>query len=303
MIHKRPFKITSFSEKQRIRELEQEMEIKNEIISVLEGKSGHLFSHHKNKELQQENQMFKELLESIEGKISIEKEQFLSMISHELKTPLVPVQGYAKMLKEEVFGHLDEIQKQKLGIIDSNTNTLIHIIQNILDFQKISSGSMEMKIQRINLEKIANEVFASLSLEFVGKDIKKTILVDSEIVLECDLQRITQVVTNLVDNSLKSIQGNSGEIKVVVSQDEKTVTVSVKDNGCGIAEEHQGRIFSKFYQVDMSNTREKGGIGLGLAICKKIVDAHGGKIWVESQIGNGTSVNFTLPKNHGENFS
>jgi len=287
------------AEKHKIREFEQEIEIKNEYITALEEQNeepSHTSTNHGHRELEQENQMVKELLEGFEGKESSDMEQFFSMISHELKTPLVPIQGYVKMLKEERFGNLDEIQKEKLGIVDSNTTALSKLIQNMLDYQKLSSGSMEMKKEENNIEKIVNDVFASLDSEFKQKEIEKTVSIDGNIELNCDAQRISQVLTNLIDNSLKAIQPKLGKIKVSASQLENTVTVSVHDNGCGIPKEELDKVFSKFYQVDMSNTREKGGVGLGLSICQKIVDAHNGRIWIESELGKETTINFTLPR-------
>ena len=285
--------------KHKIRELEQENQIKNEYITALEEQNEETSQNstdHGHREREQENQMLKELLESLEGKTSSDMEQFFSMISHELKTPLVPIQGYVKMLKEEQFGNLDEIQKEKLGIVDSNTTALSKLIQSMLDYQKLSSGSMEMKKEENNIEKIVNDAFASLDSEFRQKEIEKMVSIDGNIELNCDAKRISQVLTNLLDNSLKAIQPKLGKINISVSQLENTVNISVHDNGCGIPKEELDKVFSKFYQVDMSNTREKGGVGLGLSICQKIIDAHDGKIWIESELDKETTVNFTLPR-------
>ena len=284
----------------KIRELEQEIEIKNGIITVLEEQNKEEPSQnsidHGHRELEQELQMFKELLESLEGKASSDMEQFFSMVSHELKTPLVPIAGYVKMLKEERFGNLDEIQKEKLGIVDYNTTALSKLIQSMLDYQKLSSGSMEMKKEENNIEKIVSDAFASLDFEIKQKEVEKMVSVEGNIGLICDAQRISQVLTALFENSLKAIQPKLGKINVSVSQLENTVTIKVSDNGCGIPKEQLDKVFSKFYQVDMSNTREKGGVGLGLSICQKIIDAHDGKIWITSELDKGTTINFTLPR-------
>jgi signal transduction histidine kinase len=300
MMDKENLKKTNPYEKHKIRELEQEMEIKNQIIAALEEQNKAEISQtstaHEHRELEQENLMFQEIIESLEGKSSSEMEEFFGMISHELKTPLVPVQGYVKLLKDEQFGSLDEIQKEKLGIIDSNTTALSKLIQNMLDFQKLSSGSMEMKKEENNIEKIVTDAFAALDSEFEQKGIEKTVSNDGNIELKCDAQRISQVLTNLLSNSLKAIQPKLGKINVTVSPLENTVKISVNDNGCGIPKEELDKVFTKFYQVDMSTTREKGGVGLGLSICKKIIEAHNGKIEIESVLNKGTTVNFTLPR-------
>jgi len=283
----------------KVRELEQDVEIKNGYITALEEQNNEPYENstdHWHKEREQENQMFKELIENLEAKTSSDMGQLFSMISHELKTPLVPIQTYVKMLKEERFGNLNEIQKEKLGIVDSNLTALGKLIQSMLDYQKLSSGSMEMKKEENNIEKILSDAFASLSSEFNQKQIEKMVSVEGNIELICDAQRISQVLTALLDNSLKAIQPKLGKINVSVSQSENRVTVSVHDNGCGIPKEQLDKVFSEFYQVDMSNTREKGGVGLGLSICQKIIDAHDGKIWIESELDKGTTINFTLPR-------
>jgi signal transduction histidine kinase len=288
------------SEKHKIKELEQEIENKNEHLTALEEQFKKATSQnstsHGRRELEQENQMFKELVESFEGKASSDMAQFFSMISHELQTPLVPIAGYVKMLKEEQFGNLDPIQKEKLGIVDSNTTSLSKLIQSMLDYQKLSSGSMEMNKEENNIEKILNDALASLNSEFKQKEVEKMIAIEGNAELICDAQRISQVLTALLDNSLKAIQPKLGKINVSASQLGNTITVSVSDNGCGIPKDQLDKVFSKFYQVDMSNTREKGGVGLGLSICQKIIDAHDGKIWIESELDKGTTINFTLPR-------
>lgn len=286
-------------EQHRIRELEQELEIKNEILASLEeilDKYSQNSSGHGYREIEQENMMFKELLESIEGKSSSEVEQFFSMISHELKTPLVPIQGYVKMLKEERFGKLDEIQKEKLGLIDSNTTSLVKIIQDMLDFQKLSVGSLEMKKEEHSLEEIVKASVDSIQAQITQKRIDLTIQIDSSIKLVGDFQRLCQVLLNILENSICAIDSEQGMISIIAKKENGTIKILIQDNGCGIAPEHLDKIFSKYYQVDMSNTREKGGIGLGLAISKKIVEIHNGNIWAESKVGKGTILNLIFPE-------
>jgi len=154
----------------KVRELEQDVEIKNGYITALEEQNNEPYENstdHWHKEREQENQMFKELIENLEAKTSSDMGQLFSMISHELKTPLVPIQTYVKMLKEERFGNLNEIQKEKLGIVYSNSIALGKLIQSMLDYQKLSSGSMGTKGVFSSCEIILNncpiseDVFAS----------------------------------------------------------------------------------------------------------------------------------------------
>jgi signal transduction histidine kinase len=156
----------------------------------------------------------------------------------------------------------------------------------MLDYQKLSSGSIEMNKEENNIEKILNDALASFDSEFKQKGVEKMIAIEGNAELICDTQRISQVLTALLDNSLKAIQPKLGKINVSASQLGNTITVSVSDNGCGIPKDQLDKVFSKFYQVDMSNTREKGGVGLGLSICQKIIDAHDGKIWIESELSS-----------------
>lgn len=282
---------------QKLRELEQELEIKNELIAALEDINNEFrnVSEHGQKEREQESLMLKELLDNLDEKSSSNLEEFFSMISHELKTPLVPVQGYVKMLKDGHFGKLEEIQKEKLGIIDSSTNSLINLIQEMLDYQKLSTGKMEMNFQKHSLRKIVDNAFLTLNAEFIQNGITKEISLDENMELMCDEKRLTQVLCHIFNNSLKSVELNTGQIWVEAFISHDQIQIIIRDNGCGILRTELEKIFTKFYQVDMSNTREKGGIGLGLSICKKIVEAHNGKIWAESEIGKGTTINLTLP--------
>lgn len=291
-------KLTSH-ERKKLRELEQELEIKNELLAELEAKSDEAkdIPGHKQKELEQENLMFKELVENLEGITESEIEQFFSMISHELKTPLVPVQGYVKMLKEGHLGKLEEIQREKLGIIDSNTTRLVNLIQNMLDYQKLATGKMEMYFENNFVGKIIDDAILPLDSEFLEKGIEKSISFKKETKLTCDAKRISQVLGHLVNNSLQSVEPKTGKIWIKFSQEENELNISVMDNGSGIPNDQLEKIFTKFYQVDMSNTRERGGVGLGLSICKLIIEAHKGRIWAESEVDKGTKITITLPKN------
>lgn len=285
-------------EAQKIRELEQEIEIKNELLLALESINNEFrnSSDHVQKEREQESLMLSELLDSLDEKSSSDLDEFFSIISHELKTPLVPVQGYVKMLKDEHFGKLEEIQKDKLGIIDSSTNTLINLIQEMLDYQKLSKGTMEMNLQKSSLRKIVEDAFLIVDSEFMQNGITKEISLDEKMELMCDAKRITQVIGFLLDNSIKAVKPTTGKIWVETFKSGDKIQIIVRDNGCGIPKKELERVFTKFYQVDMSNTRERGGVGLGLAICKKIVEAHAGKIWAESEIDTGTTIYVSLPE-------
>jgi signal transduction histidine kinase len=229
-------------------------------------------------------------------KTGVAKDEFLAMITHELKTPLVPIQGYADILLSGHLGSLTDKQRERVSVIKSSAVSLLQLISDLLDVQKIELGQLKMK-------KIATDVHSTVakSIQLFQPQIdeykiKVENMVDKGIIVPHDTERIIQVLTNLIKNSLKAIKPNTGVIKIQSSEDRDEVKIMVTDNGAGIPPEKQNNLFTKFYQVDASLTREKGGSGLGLSICRGIVETHGGKITLESTQGRGTTVTFTLPK-------
>jgi signal transduction histidine kinase len=228
-------------------------------------------------------------------KTDIAKDEFLAMITHELKTPLVPIQGYSDILLGEHLGKLTDKQKERIEIIKSSSETLLGIISDLLDAQKLDLGQLRMKKEIKNIKETINKAINSLLPEAQKNKIELSLnLLDLEI--EHDPDRIMQVITNLIKNSLNAVQPNTGKIQVSMEEFPKEVKIVIKDNGVGIPKSHQKELFKKFYQVDATLTRERGGSGLGLAICKGIIDNHMGKISLQSEINQGATFTFTLPK-------
>lgn len=228
-------------------------------------------------------------------KTDIAKDEFLAMITHELKTPLVPIQGYSDILLGEHLGKLTDKQKERIEIIKSSSETLLGIISDLLDAQKLDLGQLRMKKEIKNIKETINKAINSLLPETQKNKIElSSNLLDLEI--EHDPDRIMQVITNLIKNSLNAVQPNIGKIQVSMEELPKEVKIIIKDNGVGIPKSHQKELFKKFYQVDATLTRERGGSGLGLAICKGIIDNHMGEISVQSEINQGATFTFTLPK-------
>lgn len=228
-------------------------------------------------------------------KTDIAKDEFLAMITHELKTPLVPIQGYSDILLGEHLGKLTDKQKERIEIIKSSSETLLGIISDLLDAQKLDLGQLRMKKEIKNIKETINKAINSLLPEAQKNKIElNSNLLDLEI--EHDPDRIMQVITNLIKNSLNAVQPNTGKIQVSMEELPKEVKIVIKDNGVGIPKSHQKELFKKFYQVDATLTRERGGSGLGLAICRGIIDNHMGKISVQSEINQGATFTFTLPK-------
>ena len=173
---------------------------------------------------------------------------------------------------------------------------MLQLISDLLDAQKLDLGQLRIKKERNNLQASVETTITSMQPQAAADGISLTHNVDKDIFAFYDDVRIKQVLTNLIKNSLKATPQKTGKVEVIVEDKASEVIISVKDNGRGIPAESTEGIFKKFYQVDTTSTREKGGSGLGLSICKGIVEAHGGKIWMVSELSKGTTFSFTLPK-------
>ena len=228
-------------------------------------------------------------------KTDIAKDEFLAMITHELKTPLVPIQGYSDILLGEHLGKLNDKQKERIQIIKSSSESLLSIISDLLDAQKLELGQLSMKISNTNIKETIDKAIESLKPEAEEKNIK----INSNVVdltIDHDQERIRQVMTNLIKNSLVATKSNTGKIEISMEDLPSEIKISIKDNGIGIQQDKQKELFKKFYQVDATLTRERGGSGLGLAICKGIIESHKGVISMESVPNQGATFSFTIPK-------
>jgi len=222
------------------------------------------------------------------------KSQFVANMSHELRTPLAAMLGYAELLQESIYGALPEKSLPILTRIRSNGNHLLGLINTILDISKIEAGQFKLNLGEYALGSIVETVMvATESLSSAKKLAFKTEVAKGLPYGLGDEQRLTQVLLNLVGNAIKFT--DAGEVRIAAGAANGRFTVSVSDTGPGIPAEECGRVFEKFRQVDSSNTRAKGGTGLGLAIAREIVEMHGGRIWVESTLGQGSTFHMELP--------
>jgi len=233
-------------------------------------------------------------------KTDIAKDEFLAMITHELKTPLVPIQGYSDILLNEHLGKLTDQQKERISIIKSSSETLLSIISDLLDAQKLDLGQLRMTKQKTDIKNTITKAIETLKPEAESHKIEITTN-STSLIINHDSERITQVITNLIKNSIIAIKPNPGKIDVVMEDHPNEIKITIKDSGIGIPEDKQKDLFKKFYQVDASLTRERGGSGLGLAICKGIIDNHQGKIAVDSIPNQGATFSFTIPKEESAN--
>lgn len=222
------------------------------------------------------------------------KEEFISSVSHELRTPLTSIKGWSETLSYE--GISKEELDLGLGIIQDETERLITLVEELLDFSRLASDRIRLQIDMVNVAKLAKDVVNQLGVKAREKNI--TLLTEfktkeREIVdIQGDKNRLRQVLINLVQNALK-FTPEGGYVVVRMSQGEEYTTVSVIDNGIGIQKENLDRVLEKFFQEDYN----KSGSGIGLAISNEIVKLHKGKMILESEKGEGTTITFTLKNN------
>jgi signal transduction histidine kinase len=222
------------------------------------------------------------------------KSQFVANMSHELRTPLAAILGYAELIQEGFYEPQGPKSLDALSRIRSNGRHLLGLINTVLDIAKIESGQFTLNMSEYAMESVVETVRAATESLAQNKKLTLTTSVDKPLPVGLgDEQRLTQVLLNLVGNAIKFT--DAGEVRVTAKTSNGHFNVSVTDTGPGIPLEHQTRIFEQFQQVDNSNTRAKGGTGLGLAIAKQIVEMHGGRIWVESALGKGSTFQVELP--------
>ncbi len=222
------------------------------------------------------------------------KSEFLANMSHELRTPLNSIIGFSRVIIKGIDGPLTDMQRTDLQAIFDSGNHLLGLINDILDFSKIEAGKMELVFEATNLRDIIKGVMSTAIALVKDKqlDLKQEVPEDLPIV-KADARRVRQVLLNLVGNSSKFTE--KGHIKVFAFHDPMFVTIGVQDTGIGIPADKLDSVFEAFTQVDSSSTRRYGGTGLGLPVAKSFVEAHGGRMWVESVLGEGSIFYFTLP--------
>jgi len=222
------------------------------------------------------------------------KAEFLSITSHELRTPITPLKAQLQMLQQEYFGKLTEKQKESLDVILRNADRLNKIIEDFLEISRIEAARLKFAFRKTDLEETVKETVRFMEGFAKEKNIKLVVSSENLPNIEVDPDRISQVLRNLVHNAIKfSPSDSSIEIHTEIKKDH--VQFSVKDQGVGLNPEDQIRVFEPFYQVEGALSRKFGGTGLGLTICRGIIEAQKGKIWVESKPGCGSKFYFTVP--------
>src|SRR5262249_35520092 len=227
------------------------------------------------------------------------KSEFLANMSHELRTPLNAIIGFSEVLTDRMFGELNEKQEEYLKDIYASGTHLLSLINDILDLSKIEAGRMELELTEFDLPTAIDNALTLIRERAGRRSIALHTDIDGRLgQVQADERKVRQVVLNLLSNAIK-FTPEGGRIEVGAVPKDGLVEVSVSDTGIGIAPEDQEEVFEEFRQVGTAAKKIEG-TGLGLTLCRKFVELHGGRIWVKSQEGMGSTFTFTIPVRHGE---
>lgn len=270
----------------------QELENERDMLRLQNDEKSQLIT--KSKSLEAQLQKSLEELKNTEKS----KDEFIAMVTHELKTPLVPIKGYSELLLSGYLGTINEDQGERLSIIKSSSESLIRLINDLLDVQKIELGQLRLDKKKNNLADIIKDVVDKIKPSSERKGVTINQELEEDVICLCDKERIEQVFHNLFLNSLDFVQKGTGKIDIKLKKQDGKALIIIKDNGVGIEKEKLDKLFVKFYQIDTTTTREHKGSGLGLSICRGIISSHDGKIWASSEgLGKGTEFHIVLPIN------
>ena len=221
------------------------------------------------------------------------KSHFVSMVSHELRTPLAAIKEGVGIVLDRMSGDINEEQERFLGIAKANVDRLDRLMNEVLDFQKIGAGKLELESKEINMNSLAKEVKNMTEKIANDKGLELKLELDKRLPLvKFDKDRIIQVILNLVNNAIKFTE--KGYVRIITSQGDNFIKLAVEDTGPGIKKENLEKLFVEFSQIPITEKTKLDGTGLGLAICREIIRMHNGKIWAESTPGKGSVFSFIL---------
>ncbi|MCR4406886.1 MAG: ATP-binding protein [Anaerolineae bacterium] len=230
-----------------------------------------------------------------EREIAQAKSDFVSIVAHELRTPMTSIKGYADLILSGAAGPVSDTQIQFLQVIRTNVERLAALVNDLLDISRIEAGRVKFDMRPLRMDEVTTEVVTSLKGEIVSRNLELELNIPSRLPLvQGDRNRLVQVLTNLVSNAYKYTPPG-GRITLALHQTDGELQVDVTDTGIGIAPTDLDRVFERFYRADHDLVRGQSGTGLGLAIAKSIVEMHGGRIWVRSVLGKGSTFSFSLP--------
>ena len=241
------------------------------------------------------NQAFNEMCEQL-NKVDKMKSDFFSIMSHELRTPLTSIREGTNLLLEGVGGHLNEKQEKLIGIVSEESSRLIELVNSLLDLAKMEAGMMPFNFSQVEITPVITLAAQLLEPLLITKNIKLHLEVPAALpAIRLDSERMLQAIKNLLANAIK-FSPDGGTIRLSLQNRPGFLEVAVGDQGPGIPRDQWKKIFEKFRQVELPGRSSVKGTGLGLAIVQQIVTAHGGKVWVESEIGKGSTFFFALPR-------
>jgi signal transduction histidine kinase len=227
------------------------------------------------------------------------KSEFLANMSHELRTPLNAIIGFSEVLQERLFGELNEKQAEYTDDILTSGRHLLSLINEILDLSKVEAGRMELEVATFDLPLAIDNARTFVRERATRHGIHLDVTIDERVGdIVADERKIKQILLNLLSNAVK-FTPEGGRVGINARQVNGAVEISVSDTGIGITPEDQPKIFEEFRQVGGDYSHKSEGTGLGLTLAKKFVELHGGKIWVESEVGKGSKFTFTLPIHSG----
>lgn len=234
---------------------------------------------------------FNALSENLARNESLRK-SMIADISHELRTPLASQRGYLEALEDGII----PFDRESLEVLARNNLLLSRLVEDLRQLALADAGQLELHPQALDIERALRQAAAGFELGFREKEVSVTFSLSRDLPkVKADPERLSQVIGNLLQNAL-AYSPRGGDIVLAARHENDEVLVSVTDRGPGIAEEELSMIFERFYRIDRSRARESGGSGLGLSIARSLVEAHGGRIWAESEPGKRTTISFTLPQ-------
>ena len=227
------------------------------------------------------------------------KSEFLATMSHELRTPLNAIIGFSEILRDEILGTVNDDQKELAIDIHTSGNHLLAMINDILDLSKIEAGKMDLQLENFSVKEAVTEVNTIVNALANQKQIQLTLEFDQDVSIEADKIKFKQILYNLLSNAIK-FTDEGGKVTTKFEVSRSALLGSVTDTGVGISQQDREKLFQPFTQLETSSTRTHSGTGLGLALTNRLIQLHGGKIWVESEINEGSTFSFTCPLHQQE---
>nr|WP_155669436.1 HAMP domain-containing sensor histidine kinase [Ornithinibacillus caprae] len=235
--------------------------------------------------------------EELQTRYAENRKELIASISHDLKTPMTSIKGYIEGIRDGIANTPEKMERY-IETIYAKTNDMDQLIDELFLYSKLDLNQVHYHFEHIDLWSYLSDFIEELAFDLEENDCNVSLFVNNQdtFIVQADREQLKRVLLNIIQNSLKYMDKDEKEIRVILTANADQVTVTIKDNGIGISEEAIPFIFERFYRTDTSRNTATGGSGLGLAIVRRIIEQHEGEIWAESKQGIGTSISFTLPK-------